>query len=672
MILKCLGFCGWKKKESSSSKRKYKTVIEELCHQFCMEDIRKATNNFDKKLLILQDDSYCSVYKGCLEYNGTTEYTIAVKPGRDTIRSYMVKEIEVLCQLRHPNIISLIGFCDNENEMIVVYEYMANGSLGDYLSKRKKEPLSWNKRLEICIGAARALHYLHAGAKRTIFHRFIQPANILLDENMVPKLTNFETSLQGPLSTSKPKPIIDIIRGTIGYIPDEVLTLGIYTDKCDVYSFGKVLLDVICGTKDEDLMNKINMLASLHFGEKTNEYLEHFPPSKLLCSWIPMEEMVDPDLNGKIAPECWDAVMSIAQRCIDYEADERPTMGEVELLLESALSLQQQSDITHSSAVHYTLSSTTYIHMQPSICIHANNIEDMLNHQFPLPDIREMTNNFDDDYGIMGKGSFGEMYRGRVRLNGVTDNYYYWIAIKKMDWPSICDSGMQFNFRKEIEKICVLRHPNLVSLLGFCDDDDDDNDDDDDLDDSVDNDNDDDAKILVSEFIQNGSLLYNLHDSHRNKKALTWKKRLQICIGVAQGLHYLHTASIFHRNIKLTNILLDRAMVPKLSDFGFPWSNPIHAVLLQVVFTSKLPLIEGESDPILKGKIAPQCWEVFLDITQRCLKFEANERPTMNEVISQLEHALALQEEADANTSDEYNLLSMTFDDDVLLGRALC
>ncbi|XP_072090037.1 LOW QUALITY PROTEIN: probable serine/threonine-protein kinase PBL11 [Arachis hypogaea] len=598
MILKSLGFCGWKTNESSSSKREYKTVIEELCHQFCMEDIRKATNNLDKKLLLVEATNNFWLYKGCVEYNGTSDYTIAIKRGNptkkkneeDSTRSYMVKEIEVLCQLRHPNIISLIGFCDNENEIIAVYEYMANGSLDDYLTNRNNQPLSWKKRLEICIGVARALHYLHSGVKRVIIHRLINSSYILgvLDNNMMPKLAYFGHSLQGPLSTSKPKPIIDVLQGTIGYVSPEIFSCGIYTDKCDVYSFGNVLLDVIFGRKDKDLLvKKVNMFASLHFGKSTIEFREHLPlrgfwlwVRELLCNRIPMEELVDSDLNGKISPECWDAVTSIAQRCIEYEADERPTMGEVELLLERAFSLQQQADdITNTNAAHYTLSSTTYIHGRPSICIDANNTEDILSHQFSRADLALMTGNFNETK-IIGKGSFGELYQGRVRLKGLTDNYYYLIAIKKMHWPSICYSEMQFKFREEIEKICVLRHPNLVSLLGFCNDDGDAvaaaAADDDDY-------NDDDAKILVSEFIQNGSLLYNLHESHRNKKALTWKKRLQICIGVTQGLHYLHTASIFHRNIKLTNILLDRAMVPKLSDFGFPWSNPIHAGLTQGV-----------------------------------------------------------------------------------------
>ena len=118
------------------------------------------------------------------------------------------------------------------------------------------------------------------------------------------------------------------------------------------------------------------------------------------------------------------------------------------------------------------------------------------------------------------------MYRGLVRLNGTT---HYSIAIKKMTWSSICDNGMQCNFKKEAEKICQLRHPNVVPFLGFC----------------VDHD----EKILVYMYIPCRSLHFHLHgESWFGKIDLTWKERLEICIGVAQGIDYLHTANIFHLN----------------------------------------------------------------------------------------------------------------------------
>ncbi|KAL1322856.1 hypothetical protein HN51_067873 [Arachis hypogaea] len=305
MFLRCLRF-GDSKKE-----KKYPTVIEELCHHFSFEALRKSTNDFDEKLKI-GEGGFGKVYKGCLKHNNgdVTDYSIALKVNKcqnsiQTPREFKT-EIEMLCQLRHPNIISLMGFCYQQENMIVVYEYMANGSLHDYLSNKNKEPLSWKKRLEICIGVARALHYLHAGAKRCIVHCDIKPQNILLDRNMVPKLSDFGFSLQGSLS-----------------------------DKCDVYSFGMVLLHLV--------------------GHNVLHYLIQHEEHAL-------EETMDPILNGKVAPDCWQVFASVIQSCLDYEADERPTMGEVEILLEHALSLQQQADdITNiNAAAPFTLLSTTH------------------------------------------------------------------------------------------------------------------------------------------------------------------------------------------------------------------------------------------------------------------------------------------------------------------------
>nr|XP_007139443.1 hypothetical protein PHAVU_008G029900g [Phaseolus vulgaris]ESW11437.1 hypothetical protein PHAVU_008G029900g [Phaseolus vulgaris] len=205
MFLKYCGFCHSKRTSSCQ----YTTRIEDLCHHFSLADIRKLTNNFDHTRII--DDVFgIREYKGCLQHDGS-DYTVTIKRFNDDVDKREKKwnkfknEIELLCQLRHPNIISLTGFCNHEKEKIVVCEYMPNGSLHSHL---RRGELSWKKRLEICIGAARGLHYLHAGAKRTIIHRAIKPRNILLDANMEPKLSNFGHSLQGQRFMSKPKPII--------------------------------------------------------------------------------------------------------------------------------------------------------------------------------------------------------------------------------------------------------------------------------------------------------------------------------------------------------------------------------------------------------------------------------------------------------------------------------
>ncbi|MED6115719.1 hypothetical protein PIB30_093379 [Stylosanthes scabra] len=331
----------------SKKKKKYPTVIEELCHHFSFKDLRDSTNGFDVRLKIGRGCS-SKVYKGCLNpkhnYNGDeeTDYTIALKVlARNSHQGSVQfkKGIEMLCQLRHPNVISLIGFCYQEKEMIGVYEYMPNGTLSDYMRDKNREPLSWNKRLEICIGVARGLHYLHAGAKRCIVHRDIKPSNILLDRNMVPKISDFGLSLQGALSTSKPKRIqVDHVAGTLGYLAPEQFLDKVVTDKTDVFSFGMVLIHVVTNT---DLHHVLREIQDNH---------------------ITLEVRIDPILKGKIASESWQVFTNVIQSCLEYEADERPTMGEVEVLLEHALSLQQQADITNiNNAAHYTLLSTTHL-----------------------------------------------------------------------------------------------------------------------------------------------------------------------------------------------------------------------------------------------------------------------------------------------------------------------
>jgi len=191
MFVKNWGLCHSKRTSSCQ----YATIIEELCHHFSLADIRKSTNNFDLKRLIYRE-GYAEVYKGCLQHDGS-DYTVTIKQfKKDMPKEWdMFKnEIELLCQLCHPNIVSFVEFCNHKKEKILVYEYLSNGSLDQHIESGK---LSWKKRVEICIAAARGLHYLHAGAKRTIIHRDIHPRNILLDANMEPKLSDFGFSVQG-------------------------------------------------------------------------------------------------------------------------------------------------------------------------------------------------------------------------------------------------------------------------------------------------------------------------------------------------------------------------------------------------------------------------------------------------------------------------------------------
>lgn len=209
MFSQCLGFCSCK--HTSSSKRQYPTVIEELCHQISLDDLRQSTNNFDHNRIISRG-GFGVVYEGYLKHYVASNYRVAVKRFSVGYNEVFKNEIELLCQLRHPNCLSPIGFCNHKKEKIIVYEHMSNGNLHGQLQRGN---LSWKKRLEICIGTARGLHYLHAGAKRTIIHRNVKPRTILLDHYMEPKLAGFCISIRGSHFMSEPKPVkVDDLGGS--------------------------------------------------------------------------------------------------------------------------------------------------------------------------------------------------------------------------------------------------------------------------------------------------------------------------------------------------------------------------------------------------------------------------------------------------------------------------
>ena len=207
------------KGRSDKKKQNYSSDLPEgLCRRFSLREIKKATNNFAADLVI-GEWGFGKVYKGFIDDRGIS---VAIK--RWNIRSRqgvheLTNEVVLLCQIRHPNLIAFIGYCIDEGEGYLVYEFMVNGNLRQHICGTDHDPLPWKQRLAICIGVARGLHYLHTGLKHTIFHRDVKISNILLDERWEAKLADFELSRMGPPSLSKALIRIEShVRGTYGWI----------------------------------------------------------------------------------------------------------------------------------------------------------------------------------------------------------------------------------------------------------------------------------------------------------------------------------------------------------------------------------------------------------------------------------------------------------------------
>ncbi|KAF5463737.1 hypothetical protein F2P56_013878 [Juglans regia] len=288
-----------------------------------LPEILSATNNFDTRLLIGKG-GFGNVYRGTLR-NGQKIAVKRSEPGSNQGFPEFQTEIMVLSKIRHRHLVSLIGYCEERSEMILVYEFMEKGTLKDHIYASDLPRLSWKQRLEICIGAARGLQYLHKGSAGGIIHRDVKSTNILLDEHYVAKVADFGLSKTGPLDETH---VSTIVKGTFGYLDPEYIRSQQLTEKSDVYAFGVVLLEVLCARP------AINAMLS---GKQVN-----LAEWAMLCKKEgTLEEIVDPSLKGQIDPNSQRRFIETAEKCLQELGADRPTMDDVVWDLEYALQLQQ-------------------------------------------------------------------------------------------------------------------------------------------------------------------------------------------------------------------------------------------------------------------------------------------------------------------------------------------
>ncbi|GJT92871.1 protein kinase, ATP binding site-containing protein [Tanacetum coccineum] len=289
-----------------------------------LQAIKSATNGFD--------DSHCigkggfgKVYKGELVHS-KGQSVVAIKRldrafGQGDPEFW--KQIIMLSLYRHGNIVSLLGFCDDCGEKILVYDYASKRSLDLYLNYDKD--LTWVQRLEICIGAARGLAYLHnpGQTQQRVLHRDIKSSNILLDENWNARIADFGLSKFGPANQRYTFQVTNGV-GTVGYCDPLYVETGLLTKESDVYSFGVVLFEILCG----------RLCIRYNHDKRLTALVRECYKQKTIA------EIVYGNIKDEINPDSLKAFTTIAYQCLNRDQEQRPLMTEVVEMLESALICQ--------------------------------------------------------------------------------------------------------------------------------------------------------------------------------------------------------------------------------------------------------------------------------------------------------------------------------------------
>ncbi|KAL1194239.1 putative receptor-like protein kinase [Cardamine amara subsp. amara] len=288
-------------------------------HWFTLRDLEIATNRFSKENVI-GEGGYGVVYRGELN-NGTP---VAIKKILNQLgqaeKEFRV-EVDAIGHVRHKNLVRLLGYCIEGTHRILVYEYVNNGNLEQWLhgAMRQHGYLTWEARMKVLIGTSKALAYLHEAIEPKVVHRDIKSSNILINDEFNAKVSDF--GLAKLLGSGKSH-VTTRVMGTFGYVAPEYANTGLLNEKSDVYSFGIVLLEAITGRDPVDYgrpAHEVNLVDWL----------------KMMVGTRRSEEVVDPNIEVRPPTRSLKRALLTALRCVDPDSDKRPKMSQVVRMLES-------------------------------------------------------------------------------------------------------------------------------------------------------------------------------------------------------------------------------------------------------------------------------------------------------------------------------------------------
>ncbi|GKB80942.1 kinase-like domain, phloem protein 2-like protein, partial [Tanacetum coccineum] len=657
--------------ELARENRPKHSVPNHLAHlRIPLEDIESATNFF-AKTNVIGTGGFGKRYKGQLLWFGELIDITAqrsINKEWDEKEKQFWTEILMLSSLKHKNLVSIIGFCNEVGAETIIYKRVSRDSLNQYLS----DPvlLTWVNRLEICVGIAHALRYIHYDEPRdfSVIHRNICSYTILLNDDWQPKLHEFQHSMKIKVSERHHSCHMDSIWSRKGYADPTYLETNIGNHKSDIYSFGIVLFELLCGREsvsvDQD--NKyLAPVAIFHYREKI------------------LDGIIDPDLWKQMNLQSLNIIAEIAYECLNEEQSQRPNMDQIITRLEKALKLQLECENAEHSSVLAEVGGTSSSHGEGSAShftstgVESNSrkktmssFKHLSHTQFSYEDLKSATNNFASE-NLIRRKTVGLVYQGRMLHSGQSID-----IVARGIYPKYRKDESE-KFSREKLMLLSLNHANLVSVVGFYDKNN--------------------RMITVYKKEANGSLNKYLSD-----ETLTWMQRLKICLSVANALSYIHydvgrDFSVIHCNIRSSKILLDAEWEPKLSGFELSLRNTValrhrllltrdivkdayldpkykktggvthksdiysFGVVLFEVLCGRSAVLQDEElgegllsqlkkshledmiNPHLREQMDPEAFKIFSETASYCIQEERAKRPHIDQVVNRLEKALEHQ-----------------------------